>query len=102
MRLLRKYAVAVYLIVFLAVESLLPPAFQPTARILSAAICCYRAVVSSSLRERNIYICIYEPTCSAYMLEAINRYGTVKGSFLGCKRLLRCNRMHEGGYDPVP
>ena len=46
--------------------------------------------------------CRYTPTCSQYALEAIQKYGAVKGSWMGFKRILRCNPFFEGGYDPVP
>ena len=47
--------------------------------------------------------CIYIPTCSEYALEAIEKYGAVKGGFLTVKRLLRCNPFYKGDYfDPVP
>ncbi len=46
--------------------------------------------------------CRFTPTCSAYALEAIQKYGPGKGLFLSIKRILKCNPFHEGGYDPVP
>lgn len=46
--------------------------------------------------------CRYYPTCSVYADEAIRKYGFLKGSFLGGKRLLRCHPFHAGGVDPVP
>lgn len=46
--------------------------------------------------------CIYIPTCSQYALEAIEKYGALKGGYLALRRFLRCNPFHKGGYDPVP
>ena len=46
--------------------------------------------------------CRYIPTCSQYTLEAVEKYGAIKGTFLATKRILRCNPFHKGGYDPVP
>ena len=46
--------------------------------------------------------CRFTPTCSAYALEAIQKYGPGKGLFLSIKRVLKCNPYHKGGYDPVP
>lgn len=46
--------------------------------------------------------CIYTPTCSEYAIQAIRKYGALKGTFLAAKRIGRCHPFHEGGYDPVP
>ena len=46
--------------------------------------------------------CRFVPTCSEYALQAVTKYGAVKGSWLALRRLLRCHPFHKGGYDPVP
>jgi putative membrane protein insertion efficiency factor len=46
--------------------------------------------------------CRFEPTCSVYAMQAIEKYGALKGGWLALKRILRCNPFHPGGYDPVP
>jgi len=46
--------------------------------------------------------CIYVPSCSEYAIEAIKKYGSLKGTYLSTKRLLRCHPFAKGGYDPVP
>ncbi len=46
--------------------------------------------------------CRYLPTCSQYMVEAVKKYGVVKGGWMGIKRILRCNPFGGSGYDPVP
>jgi len=46
--------------------------------------------------------CRFEPTCSEYMAQAIEKKGIAKGLFLGIRRLLRCHPFSRGGFDPVP
>ena len=46
--------------------------------------------------------CKHYPTCSDYAIEALQRYGILKGSYLSVLRVLRCNPFFKGGYDPVP
>ena len=46
--------------------------------------------------------CRFYPTCSTYMIQAINLHGAVKGSWLGIKRIAKCHPLHEGGIDNVP
>ena len=58
----------------------------------------YRAIVSPALPPS----CRYLPTCSQYAMDAIMKYGFIKGSCLAARRLLRCHPFHAGGYDPVP
>lgn len=67
-----------------------------------------RKAVIASLRLYKCYLspflpsaCRYQPTCSEYMLEAVSKYGVLRGVGLGCRRLLRCHPFREGGFDPV-
>lgn len=59
----------------------------------------YRKFISP-MKGRSV--CIYIPTCSGYALEALEKYGAWKGTWLAIKRLLRCHPFAKGGYDPVP
>ncbi len=45
--------------------------------------------------------CRFYPSCSQYALEALEKYGVLRGGFMAIKRILRCNPLNEGGYDPV-
>jgi len=65
--------------------------------IAIAPIRFYQRVISPALPRR----CKYEPTCSRYAVQAIQRYGILRGSVLAAWRLLRCNPWSHGGYDPV-
>lgn len=67
-------------------------------RALLAAIAAYRRLLSPFLGPR----CRYEPSCSAYAAQSVERFGAVRGLLLACWRLLRCNPFSHGGFDPVP
>lgn len=60
----------------------------------------YQKHISSLLSQKGIH-CKYYPTCSEYTKQAIEKYGAIKGSFLGIKRILKCNPFSKGGYDPL-
>lgn len=51
--------------------------------------------------EKNGVKCKFYPTCSEYAIQAIDKYGTIKGLFLSIKRIIRCNPFSKGGYDPL-
>ena len=67
-------------------------------RVLLALVRFYRRAISPFRPP----CCRYTPTCSQYALEAIEKYGALKGGWMAFRRILRCNPFHKGGYDPVP
>lgn len=69
-------------------------------KIIIFLINIYKKTLSPVLENLGIH-CKYYPTCSQYMKQAIEKYGIIKGGFLGIKRLLRCNPFSKGGYDPL-
>jgi putative membrane protein insertion efficiency factor len=66
-------------------------------RIVIAVLRGYKLFVSPLLPSA----CQFYPTCSEYMLDAVAKYGVLKGTWMGLKRLGRCHPFHAGGYDPV-
>jgi len=67
-------------------------------RFMLAAIHFYRRYISPARPP----CCRFIPSCSQYAIEAIEKYGALKGGWLAFRRILRCNPFHKGGYDPVP
>ena len=67
-------------------------------RLIAAAIRAYQLALSPLLGQR----CRFYPSCSQYTLEAVMRFGVLKGGWLGLRRLARCHPWHAGGYDPLP
>jgi len=68
------------------------------ARAVLLAIRFYQRVISPAFPPS----CRFFPSCSEYAYQAVQKYGTLRGSWLGLTRLLRCHPFHPGGYDPVP
>ncbi|MCD8052736.1 MAG: membrane protein insertion efficiency factor YidD [Lachnospiraceae bacterium] len=68
-------------------------------RLIIFSIRCYQKYLSPLKRYSH---CKYIPTCSQYAVEAIEKYGVIKGGALACWRILRCNPFSKGGIDPVP
>lgn len=66
-------------------------------RIVLFFIAFYRKYVSGMKKP----CCRFYPTCSQYSLEAVEKYGVLKGLYLSLKRILRCNPFCKGGYDPL-
>lgn len=68
------------------------------ASLLTSLIRGYQRLLSPLLGPR----CRFYPSCSHYAIEAIQRFGPLRGSWLALRRLTRCHPLHPGGYDPLP
>jgi len=66
-------------------------------RLVEGAILAYKRFVSPLLPPA----CRFHPSCSEYTLQAIRKHGVVKGGWMGAWRILRCNPLSKGGFDPV-
>lgn len=71
---------------------------SPLAHIVALPVRGYRLLFSPWVGHG----CRFQPTCSAYTLEALERHGAFRGSWLGARRILRCHPWGGDGYDPVP
>ncbi len=71
---------------------------KPLTALLVAPIRLYQIVISPLLPKS----CRYQPTCSAYAIEALHRHGPLKGGWLAARRIGRCHPWGGAGYDPVP
>ena len=69
-------------------------------KMLLKVIQIYKKYISPRLGQIGIH-CKYYPSCSEYTKQAIEKYGSIKGCFLGLKRILKCNPFSRGGYDPL-
>lgn len=75
-----------------------PTVRSPAAWLVSLPVRAYRLLLSPWFGNG----CRYQPTCSVYALEALERHGALKGGWLALKRIAKCNPLGGHGYDPVP
>jgi uncharacterized protein len=73
-------------------------AYKALQIIIKMIIRAYQALISSWMPPR----CRFYPTCSQYMLQAVERFGPFRGTYMGLRRLARCHPFNDGGYDPLP
>lgn len=71
---------------------------NPFTLLLFGIIRLYQLLISPFIGRH----CRYYPTCSSYMMQAVKKYGLLKGGWMGIKRIGRCSPWHPGGHDPVP
>lgn len=74
------------------------PVLSLSSQILIKVIRVYQLIISSWMKPH----CRFQPTCSNFTIEALDRFGIIKGSWLALKRVLKCHSLHPGGYDPLP
>ncbi|HEY6932704.1 MAG TPA: membrane protein insertion efficiency factor YidD [Marmoricola sp.] len=72
--------------------------YDPLRYLLIGLLTGYRLLISPLYGQ----VCRYHPSCSTYALEAVKTHGSIKGSWLAVRRLVRCHPWAPGGYDPVP
>ena len=72
--------------------------YDPVRWALIGLLRLYRVAISPLYGQ----VCRYHPTCSAYALEAVTLHGSIRGTWLAARRVLRCHPWASGGYDPVP
>lgn len=67
-------------------------------KLIIFLIHCYQRYISPLKKTK----CPYYPSCSEYSVEAVSKYGPLKGGYLAANRIIRCNPLSKGGFDPVP
>jgi len=67
-------------------------------KTIKGAVRAYQILISSWMPPA----CRFYPTCSQYMIQAVERFGPLKGTWMGLRRLARCHPWNDGGYDPLP
>jgi putative membrane protein insertion efficiency factor len=66
--------------------------------LIKGLIRTYQVLISSWMPPR----CRFYPSCSQYMLQAVDRFGPFRGTLMGLRRLMKCHPFNDGGYDPLP
>jgi uncharacterized protein len=79
-----------------AMQKLAQTIWQLPSALLIAAVRGYQCTLSPLVGR----YCRFQPTCSAYFIEAVQKYGAIRGTWRGLKRIVRCHPFHPGGYDP--
>jgi putative membrane protein insertion efficiency factor len=79
-------------------RTLANPLTYPVKRAMNGTIRAYQLLISPHLGQ----CCRFHPSCSEYAQQAIERHGPLRGLSLTTRRILRCNPLNEGGFDPVP